>query len=94
MSSLSETVAKSVEAMAPRTQITAASQRPTDAAFALFVRFYDPKKRGIQVLWTDSRQYAETFAAEHRCYAKPARVQARADWEQGRSLRFAGQVVT
>ncbi|HEY3235028.1 MAG TPA: hypothetical protein VGJ84_09930 [Polyangiaceae bacterium] len=71
--------------MAPRTQITTTSQRPTDPAFAYSVRFYEPK-RGVRVMWTDSREYAAGFAAAHRCYAKPAVVQVRADWELGRRI--------
>ena len=84
--------------MAPRTQITAASQRPTDKSLAFFVRHFVAGQRGVRVLWTDSRQYADTFAASHRCYARPAEVQVRSDWEIGHSIGFseshAGVVVT
>jgi hypothetical protein len=80
--------------MKPRICITAASQRPVDPAFAYFVRFYEQGKRGVQVLWTDSKEYALGFAARHRCYAKPATVQERGVWDKARPLRFAEQVVT
>lgn len=79
--------------MKPRTCITAASQRPIDPAFTHFVRFYEAGKPGVHVLWTDSVEYAQSFAARHRCYAKPATVQERGAWSAARSLRFIEQKV-
>lgn len=81
-------------ALPARTHITATSQRPTDSDFQYFVRFYEPR-RGVRVLWTDSRECAETFAASHRCYARPATVQTRARWAEERSigLSFGQEVV-
>jgi hypothetical protein len=80
--------------MKPRICITAASQRPIDPAFTHFVRFYEQSKRGVQVLWTDSYEYALGFAARHRCYAKAATVQERGVWAVSRSILFTEQVVT
>ncbi len=79
--------------MAPRITITAASQRPIDPAFAYFVRFFEQGKRGVQVLWTDSHEYALGFAARNRCYAKAATVQERGVWSANRSIGFTEQVV-
>ncbi len=79
-------------ALAPRTHVTATSQRPTDPAFAFFVRFYEPK-RGVRILWTDSRAHAETFAAAHRCYARPAKVEERGGWATNRSLSLSEPTV-
>lgn len=82
--------------MAPRTQVTTPRQRPLDPAFAYFVKYF-ADRQGVKLLWTDSRDYAEQFAAKHRCYAKPALVQERSAWATvpGRSLGFseASQVV-
>ena len=80
--------------MKPRTHITAASQRPTDPAFTYFVRFFVAGQRGVQVLWTDSSEYAQGFAAQNKCYGKPATVQERGVWAEKRALRFADGVVT
>lgn len=75
-------------ALAPRSHVTAVSQRPTDPAFAYFVRFYEPRL-GVRLMWTDSRAHAETFADAHRCYARTAKVQERREWAVGRSIGFS-----
>ena len=78
--------------MAPRTHVTAVSQRPKDEAFCFFVKFYEPRQ-GTRILWTDSREYAEQFASTHRCYAKTAVVQELDVWARDRSIRFAERAV-
>lgn len=82
--------------MSPRVVTTAASQRPTDQAFAFYVLFYLPRLRGVQAFWTDSREEAEKFAARHQCYARPAKVQERSEWAAGRSINLSetARVVT
>ncbi len=79
--------------MSPRTHVTSASQRPVDPAFRYFVKFYLKGTRGVQVLWTDSHEYALSFAAQNRCYAKVATVQERGAWATARAIGFTEQVV-
>lgn len=75
-------------ALAPRVCVTAPSERPTDQAFAYFVKFFRPKgtPRGTLILWTDSAAYAKEFAKEHHVYARPSTVQARSEWASGRAI--------
>jgi hypothetical protein len=75
--------------MSPRTVVTAASQRPQDPAFAFYVRFYSPRLKGTHNFWTDSREEADKFASRHRCYARPAVVQERAEWALGKTIGFS-----
>jgi hypothetical protein len=75
-------------ALAPRTHVTAVSQRPSDSDFAYFVQFYEPR-HGVRIMWTDSRAHAEAFAVTHRCYARTAKVQERSEWAAGRSINLS-----
>lgn len=74
--------------MAPRVQITRASMRPTDVTLRYFVHYYESSRSGAGtfVLWTDSREYAERFAAPRKVYARPCVVRDRAEWAIGRRI--------
>lgn len=75
-------------ALAPRLFITKPSERPTDQAFAFFVRFFRPKgaPRGVLILWTDSEAYAQEFAGKNHVYARPSKVEPRSAWDAARSI--------
>lgn len=82
------TTQEPTSALAPRSVVTTPSQRPTDPAFAYFVRFFQPAgtPRGTLILWTDSRKHAEQFAAAHHVYARPSKVEHRNAWDAARSI--------
>lgn len=75
-------------ALTPRTFITRLSERPTDQAFAYFVRFFKPKgpQRGNLILWTDSEAYAKEFASKNHIFARPSQVEHRNAWDAARSI--------
>lgn len=80
----------SASALSPRYTITPSNQRPTDAVFRYFIRFYGPKRNGaVSLLWTNSKEYAERFAESKTCFGRPAVVQAREEWSAGRSIGFS-----
>lgn len=82
-----------VSALAPRTQVTRVSERPTDPAFEYFVRFFraEGSPRGMLILWTDSKAYADLFARRHHVYARPSKVEHRNAWDAARSIGLSEQ---
>lgn len=60
---------------APTVLVTGPRERTVDPSLRYSVRYYD--RRAVRVLWTDSRELADSFAASHTVYAKPCRVEER-----------------
>lgn len=93
LSTVRATQATKPMALAPRIFITKPSERPTDQAFAYFVRFFKPKgtPRGTLILWTDSAAYAAEFASKNHVFARPSKVEHRNAWDAARSIGLSEQ---